>query len=157
MAVAPKKKKKTVAGAASIPSVVTFTEPLYPPHLDDDLVKANKLVKVRICLMVSYSCENPRHVRNTTCQVKTLNSMTTAACHAFAAVDGIDVEDVNKLKKLDFKSWADFHFNMQVRSVLVGDSSSVRRSAGLLPDCRFAAVLGSRLGCRSRMPYRCHS
>ena len=74
------KKKKTVAGAASIPSVVTFTELLYPPHPDDDLMKASKLAKVRICLMVSYSCENPRCVRNTACQVKMLNSMTTAAC-----------------------------------------------------------------------------
>jgi hypothetical protein len=49
--------------------------------------------------------------------VKTLNTMTTAACHAFQTVDGIDAEDVGKLKKLDFKSWADFYYHMQVRSV----------------------------------------
>ena len=49
VAVVPK-KNKTSAAASSIPSVMTFTQPKYPPHPDDDLVKAGKLVKVRSCL-----------------------------------------------------------------------------------------------------------
>lgn len=39
--------------------------------------------------------------------------MSTAACHAFISVPDIDMQDVEKLKVLNFDSWADFHHTMR--------------------------------------------
>ena len=42
--------------------------------------------------------------------VRTLNKMTTTACHAFLTVDGIEPKDAEKLKTLNFGRYPDLSF-----------------------------------------------
>ena len=39
--------------------------------------------------------------------MRTLDKMTTTACHAFLTVDGIELSDVEKLKTLNFDRYPD--------------------------------------------------
>ena len=52
------------------------------------------------CRFISLGLQKLVHVR-------TLNKMTTTACHAFLTVDGIEPSDVEKLKTLNFDRYPD--------------------------------------------------
>ena len=55
------------------------------------------------CRFISLGLQKLVHVR-------TLNKMTTTACHAFLTVDGIEPSDVKKLTTLNFDRYPDPSF-----------------------------------------------
>ena len=109
----PKKKAKNTEQS----NLAAFNiKPKYPPHADDALVRAKVCSAVCMCPFllrwtidlvrsgfIALGVQKLAHVR-------TLSKMTTAACHAFLTVDGIEPKDVEKLKTLNFDRYPDLSF-----------------------------------------------
>ena len=78
----------------------------YPPHADDALVRAK--VCSTVCALSAATCNRSSALFillgvQKLAHVRTLDKMTTAACQVFfQEVDGIELQDLKKLKTLNF-------------------------------------------------------
>jgi hypothetical protein len=95
-AMPPRRRAEAPTNAPSLKKPKTLDKPMPPGQPS-------------IMAMVTRLPPHPDDSDKSIPSVKKLNKMTTAQAHAFHSVEGLHMEDWNRMKQLNYDSWADFY------------------------------------------------